>query len=375
MGPGKKIGHYLLTCILVMSGASVAVCQDGAARLGAPIVGGQLPFPIDGGLSLGAPVVGGQTPFPIDGSPSADPLGNCAVCPGPLDAPQNNSTLFSGNHGFDHFIGFISNPTQSIDPRALTEIYPIFGAGWASGSGPLLPEANVQLYGAGLTVALSDRFAVGLNQGGYAVMDINSNRERLRDKLGLPIHDRDRGGQREGWLNLGGFGQYTLIADVPNQFILTAGMRWEAPSGTEQVFQGGANPTYLSPYLTAGQAIGCCHILGTGGFEFPLGDGTVTTDTFYLNLHVDRQIGWFYPLVELNGSYHTKSTDLTLPTRHGVIDLGTFTSTNNILGIAVGADAVLIPGKLEIGAVYVRPITSEDRFDFNSMLFKMTYRF
>ena len=65
---------------------------------------------------------------------------------------------------------------------------------------------------------------------------------------------------------------------------------------------------------------------------------------------------------------------ITTP-RHGVIDLGTFTSTGNSLTAAVGANAVLIPGKLEFGAVYTRPVVSQGNFDFNGVLVKMTYRY
>jgi hypothetical protein len=363
MVPHNKVRH-LLACAVFLSTASVAVCQDNGARLATPVAIEKPPVAIE------------KAPVAVDGGQSAGNRWESSTSnPSPFAPARNESTLINGNHGFDNFIGFISNPVQSVDPRAISELYPIFGAGWASGNSPLLPDASAQLYGVGLTVALSDRFAVGLNQGGYAVMDINSARERLREKLGLPVSDRDRGGNREGWLNLGGFAQYTLIADVPNQSILTAGMRWEAPSGTEQVFQGGASPTYLSPYLTAGQAFGCWHVLGTAGFEFPVGNGTSTTDTYYLNVHIDRQIGWLYPLVEFNGSYHDRTVDLSVPTHHGVIDLGTFSSSGNLLEIAVGANAVIVPGKLEVGAVYIRPISSQDHFDFNSLLLKMTYRF
>jgi hypothetical protein len=197
----------------------------------------------------------------------------------------------------------------------------------------------------------------------------------LLAKLGLPVPERDVGGQREGWLNLGGFVQYTLIANVEKQFLLTAGVRWEAPAGSEQLFQGGASPAYLAPYLTAGKEFGYWHVLATTGYEFPAGEGQATTSTYYLNLHIDRQIGWLYPLVEFNGSYHTSSVDLSLPTRHGVLDLGSFESSGNLLTVAVGANAVLVPGKLEFGAVYERPIASQYHFDFNSVLVKMVYRF
>jgi hypothetical protein len=290
--------------------------------------------------------------------------------------PERRSRGFlTGNRDFPNFIGFLSNPIQSVDPRAVTEMWPMFGSAWASSSSPILPMANAQVYGAGLNVALSERLCVGLNQGGYAVVRINADRERLLARLGLPIPDRDRSGFRSGWLNLGGFVQYTLIANVPRQCILTAGLRWEAPSGNTQVFQGGDNPAYLAPYVTAGKEFGCWHVLATAGYEFPAGSGTATTDTFYLNVHLDRKIGRIYPLFELNGSCHTRTVDLNLPARHGVIDLGTFSSTGNILSEAVGANVVLVPGKLEFGAVYTRPIASQGHFDFNGLLVKMVYRF
>jgi len=293
---------------------------------------------------------------------------------GVADDRRANGFL-SGNRDFPNFIGFLSNPLQSIDPRAQTILFPMFGSAWASEKSPRLPSADMQVYGAGLWVAASDRLSFGANQGGYAVVDVRHDRERLLTRLGLPVPERDRAGQREGWLNLGGFLQYTLIADVENQFILTAGMRLEVPSGTTQVFQGGDNPPYMAPYLTAGKEFGCWHVLATSGYEFPLGSGVATTNLFYLNLHLDRKIGWLYPLVEFNGSYHATEVDLRLPLRHRVLDLGTFSSTGNLLMFAVGANAVLVPGRLEFGAVYTRPIAGEDRIDFDSLLVKMIYRF
>jgi hypothetical protein len=251
----------------------------------------------------------------------------------------------------------------------------MFGSSWASGTSPILPDANAQVYGAGINIALSDRLSMGLNQGGYGVLDINGNLQGQLTKLGLPIPVRNRSGQRQGWLDLGGFFQYTVIANVERQFLLTAGVRWEAPAGATQMFQGGASPAYLAPYLTAGKEFGCWHVLATGGYEFPAGSGQATTSTAYLNLHVDRQFGRLYPLVEFNGSYHTSTVDLSLPTHHGVLDLGTFSSSGNILEVAVGANLVLVPGKLEFGAVYTRPVASQDRFEFNGMLVKMVYRY
>ncbi len=350
-----SIRNLVLAVLALTASASAALAQGG---LGAPT----LPQPA-------APIKTEISPVPY--VPQDSSLSGLGL----FDFGRSNSGFLSGNHDFDRFIGFMSNPIQSIDPRAVTEIWPVYSGGWANGNGPLLAEANAQAYGAGIYVALSDRLSFGLNQGGYSVLNVNGTRQGLLAKLGLPVPERDIGGQREGWLNLGGFVQYTLIANAEKQFLLTAGVRWEAPSGAEQLFQGGANPAYLSPYLTAGKEFGCWHVLATTGYEFPAGEGQATTSTCYFNLHIDRKIGWLYPLVEFNGSYHTSSVNLNLPTGHGVLDLGSFDSSGNLLTVAVGANAVLIPGKLEFGAVYERPIASQDHFEFNAVLVKMTFRY
>jgi hypothetical protein len=359
MRRGTALSRFVLAGISLTISASVALSQEPSALPNTPTTTPQTP--VFTTINVSPPT----TPATYAESGSQ----------GLFNFNRENSGYLNGTHDFDRFIGFLSNPLQSIDPRATTEIWPMFGSSWVSGNGPLLADANAQIYGAGLNVALSDRLSFGFNQGGYAVANISSDRERILQKLGLPVPDRDFGGQREGWLNLGGFVQYTVIADACNQFILTAGLRWEAPSGATQVFQGGDNPPYLAPYLTAGKEFGCWHLLGTTGFEFPCGSGQATTDTLYLNLHLDRQIGWFYPLVELNGSYHTTTVDLNLPARHEVLDMGTFSSTGNMLMLAVGANAVLIPNKLEFGACYMRPISAQDQFEYNGMLMKLTYRY
>src|SRR5215831_495064 len=57
---------------------------------------------------------------------------------GNLDAGAGGAP---GPRGFSNFIGFLSNPLQNIDPRAITELYPIFGSTWTSEVGPL-PHSN-----------------------------------------------------------------------------------------------------------------------------------------------------------------------------------------------------------------------------------------
>jgi len=204
----------------------------------------------------------------------ADVAGACptlfgADCP----APATGGPL-AGNHDFPRFIDWMSNPLQNIDPRAVTAIYPIFGSAWFSNA-PALPDGDMQLYGPAITVALSDRLAVGLNQGGYAGVHLSrGQRARIVSDPRFAALPPDRraqlaeiasGGSRDGFLNLGGFAQYTLIENVPEQFLLTGGVRLEVPCGAHEVFQG-YGPAHMAPYLTAGMEFGEYHVLATTGY-------------------------------------------------------------------------------------------------------------
>jgi hypothetical protein len=294
------------------------------------------------------------------------------------DQPAAGSDRFSGNHNFSNFINWMSNPLYNIDPRAVTAVYPIFGSQWVSNAAPI-PNADMQVYGPGITIALSDRFAMGLNQGGYEAIHMSRNpvqRDRLfqLDPLGR-FRDVEMGGERKGWMNLGGFFQYTLIEDVENQGILTAGLHWEAPSGSYEVFQG-HGPLELAPYVTAGKEFGKFHVLATTGFQFPVGPGDDNLKVWYANVHLDRQcFEWLYPLVEFNTNTLTKSASFGLTTRRGFVDFGNFEATGTVVTLAAGANAVLIRERLEVGAAYVTVIASQRDFAANGVICKMTLRY
>ena len=301
---------------------------------------------------------------------SGDFFGNPALL---QDRPQSRLT---GTRDFSNFIGFLGNPLQNIDPRAVTQLWPMFGSAWTSSTGPL-PDTSFQLYGAGLNIALSERFSFGMNQGGFADVDISRRQFPRLSQLDPDGRFRDisRGGSRSGWLNLGGFFQYTFIQDVPRQFLLTGGLRWEAPAGSYEIFQG-RGPVHLAPYITTGKEIGNYHVLATTGYQFPAGSGRDIVNLFYANLHLDRQcFGWLYPLVEMNWSYHTRSVDFDLPTRQGFFNFGNYESSGNMLAMGVGANAVLIRDRLEYGMLYSRSLATQRDFSFDGLIAKMVIRY
>ncbi len=293
--------------------------------------------------------------MPAQAIPSGTPTAEApAVDFNPPAQPWSTRGLLTGNHNFDSFIGFMSNPLQNIDPRAVTEFWPLFISNWVTPYGKL-PSGDVQLYGAGVYAALSERLSVGLNQGGYAVTDLRK--------------------VRQGWLNLGGFAQYTVIQNVPGQFLLTSGLRWEAPTGEAVVFQG-HGPAQLAPYLTMGKGFGNFHVLATTGYQVPAGSGSVDTRLFYFNGHIDRRcFGWLYPLFEVNWIQHATAVDINRPFLNNFFDLGTFEQSGNVVSMAAGFNAVLVPARLELGAVYSCPLYTQANLTFNGLLVKMVMRY
>jgi hypothetical protein len=316
-------------------------------------------------------------PVAVDSPPPvyapAPSTGPVAVWP---DAqPSGSREALASNRNFPNFIGFISNPLQNIDPRSLTQVVPIFLGSHVSTS-PALPDLNAQVYGPAFSMALTDRFSVGLNQGGFASLDIDRNDPRfpLLNRV-LSNRGQEFGGNRTGFLNLGGYAQYTFVEDVENQFLATAGMRVVAPAGSYELFQG-KGPAVLAPYLTFGKELGNFHVLATTGYQFPARSGDSGTEVFYLNAHLDRQcFGWVYPLVEVNWTYHTTSVDVALPTRRGIVDFGNFSSTGDVVTLSGGVNLVLIRDRLELGAVYTRSVSTKANIDIDGVVVKMVFRY
>ncbi|HEX3315532.1 MAG TPA: hypothetical protein VHR72_11605 [Gemmataceae bacterium] len=262
--------------------------------------------------------------------------------------------LFAPNRSFPNFIGFMSNPLQNVDPRSLNQVWPLFMSNWPNPSS-LLPSGDIQVYGAGMNIAITDRLSVAATQGGYATAQLDKS--------------------RSGWLNLGGAVQYTLIEDVPNQFLLTTGVRMVAPTGEADVFQG-HGPADCAPYVTIGKEFGDFHVLATTGYQFPFGGGSERLEVFYANVHFDYRVAsWIYPVFEINSSFITSDLNKSIAIHGHFIDMGDFASTGDIVSMAAGFNFVLVQDRLEVGAVYTRPLYTQRDFDFNGIVAKIVLRF
>ena len=274
---------------------------------------GQTPTP-----TQPAPAVsGGQVLSPTLVSPVAThpvyqgvlPDAGCGPCASPVEAAlaQRERRPFESDKAFEGFINPVSNPVFAKDPRSSTWARLLFVNNNFPGSHPF-GGGNAQVYAMQLNVALTERLTLTADKDGYA-----------------SISPRN-GANTNGWLNLGAGLKYTLIRDVENQFLFTAGLMYEVPTGEEDAFQnhGGG---HFTPFVSWGKQLGeHWHVVGNHGFNFGANQSQ-SSNFFYHQLHIDREIGgWFYPLVEFNWFQYTAGGD-RLPNAvgegDGLLNLGT----------------------------------------------------
>src|SRR5262245_41459199 len=176
--------------------------------------------------------------------------------------------LFESDRAFDSFIGPISNPVLSKDPRALTEARLLFVQDWIPSEHPF-HGGDFQAYGLQVRVALTDRLSFIADKDGYA-----------------SIHPGN-GPDRNGWLDIALGLKYALIRDPERQLLVTTGFQFEPQTGEEKVFQGHGDGLF-TVFTSAGK--GFCngfHVIANAGYQFPA-DSAENSSFFYSQLHLDR---------------------------------------------------------------------------------------
>lgn len=306
----------------------------------------------------------GQQSTPVPNSAAA---GSSIVEPHPnyfssVNEACSSRKAFESDHEFARFVGPISNPVFSKDPRSNTEVRTLFINNWIpNGHGLFAGGGNYQVVATQIRVALNERLSIIADKDGYGF-----------------FHPGGADGA-DGWLNIAAGLKYVFIRDVENQFIVSGGMLYELPTGEANVFQNQGDGI-ITAFVAAGKEIDCdTHLLATIGESFPI-DNQFSSGYFYANLHLDRRVmDKFYPLVELNWFHYVSGGNWGIPSTvgeaDGHINIGTSgVSGNDLVTVAVGAK-YKPSNHLEFGGVWETPISNRQDIMDQRLTFEMILRY
>ncbi|HEY8504784.1 MAG TPA: hypothetical protein VIL46_09395, partial [Gemmataceae bacterium] len=200
------------------------------------------------------------------------------------------------DHGFDFFISPVTNPFLAEDPRALTEVRPIFMYQLIPGSNHLYGAGDIEWFGAQARVALTERLSFVLHKlGGIRIAPGEGS--LLDDEVGFS----------EVWLG----GKYTFWRDEMINLLVTGGLQFQIPAGPDTVFQD-TGELSLVPYVSVAKNLwktdwGSFNLMNTFGWSFATDD--LRSNYLYNSLHIDFDLmnwGRVYPLLELNWFHYTR---------------------------------------------------------------------
>jgi hypothetical protein len=306
--------------------------------------------------------VSAQNPQTIPNLQSMTPAPSAApVClEGAWTAHQDGRGFLESDRAFPGFVGPITNPILTKDPRSLTEARLLFINNQIDPGNPL-GAGDFQVAAMELRFALTERLTLVADKDGYAWIHAANQPEA------------------HGFLNFNFGLKYDIVRDVENQFLVAVGGTWEPQTGEGRVFQDIGTGIFTVFGVIGKEFGGCNHVLFNAGYQFPA-DPNQNSSFFYTQLHLDRQFfGWLYPLVELNWFHYTEGGDHGLPPSlgelDGLINLGTSgVSGNDLVTLAVGMKAQLSP-HADTGFAFEVPISNRHDFLNNRLIVELILRY
>ncbi len=263
---------------------------------------------------------------------------------------------FRSDHAFDGFISPVTNPFLFEDPRALTEVRPIFIYQKVPGGHPDFPGGNISFFGTQARLAVTDRLSFTIHKFGGVWFNTGSG----------SLYE-NQSGFAEFW-----FGpKYTFIRSEETGSLLAGGLQFQVPTSSG-AFQN-AGSLSLVPYVTYGQNF--LRDLRVGSFNGLVGTGysfstnSARSDYYYLSGHIDLDVlnyHHFYPLFEMNWFlYTTNGKTLPLGTEgRDLINFGGQAKGHGLLTGAFGA-RYKISECAQMGAAFEIPFAGpKDLFQY-----------
>ncbi len=237
--------------------------------------------------------------------------------------------MFQSDHEFDVFSSPVTNPFYFIDPRALTEVRPVFIWQHTPSNNPVWNGGNNFDYTLVGSVAVTENISFVINRLGFTTIAPHG---------GIPGEISSNTGFSETMLGP----KLTFLRNESTNTVAAAGLTFTIPDGSNTVLQDTGH-LMLTPYFSIAQNFGrsdygSFNFMNTTGYNFRT-DNT-RTESFFSSFHLDYEIAKrVWPFVELNWINYTRSGGARgLHFEDG--DLGNFGSEfiagQNELTLAVG---------------------------------------
>ncbi|MBU6400040.1 MAG: hypothetical protein KGS61_06960 [Verrucomicrobia bacterium] len=145
--------------------------------------------------------------------------------------------------------------------------------------------------------------------GGFARVYAVQLRYAVNDRLALiatkdgfiQLRPRVAGLRADGWADIAAGVKYALIDDKEANFILTPGLKFEAPTGNSRVFQGNGEGEF-NLFVSTMKGWGNFHTTASVGGRIPVDFDAETASVNY-SLQFDYYAcRWFIPFAVVNGS-------------------------------------------------------------------------
>ena len=214
------------------------------------------------------------------------------------DQTTGTRCKFQSDHCFDMFASPITNPFLFEDPRALTEIKPLFIFQGAPSDNWIYHGGNSGFAGIQARLAVTERLSFVMSELGFVWSD--------------PYHPPpvDDFGSHAGFAEVRVGPKYTFIRNENTGTLLAAGVNFDIAAGDHSVHQD-TDSLSVEPYISFGQnfwrtSYGSANFLNTTGFS---GSGSnERSDFFFSSFHFDYDIAnlhKLYPVLEINYFYYT----------------------------------------------------------------------
>lgn len=296
----------------VKSGYSPIILTQGEAPPPAPpgafVPNGSVPAP--------PPAFGSPAPPPTFGAPPPFIPGSTGM---PLDQPAPSNTGFLDNfrnyigngpfagshhrkpfesdHAFDNFASPTTNIFLFEDPRALTEVRPLYIFQTIPGANQTLQGGNVNYLGMQARVAITERISMVFNKFGWISLNPTDKEDGFNSALSFS----------EIWLGP----KWTFLRDEQHNLVAAAGLIFEIPAGPQRAFQNTGSLS-LTPYASVAYNFGRSSF---GSFDvmsnlnWNISTSSARSNFLNLSAQLDYDVlNWhrFYPMFNFNWNIYTK---------------------------------------------------------------------